>query len=340
MSATDTAGTVQTRARCAALLASAAVALGAAQPGFGAQSGGAAVFPDKPVRMVIASAPGGGTDIVARLLAHKLTETWRQQVVPDNRAGGGGVIATDIVAKAAADGQTLLVQSLGITYGAALYRKLPYDVKRDIAPVAMVATQPFVLAVHPSVAAGSVAELVKLAKSKPGQLRYASGGVSGASHLGGELFRTSAGVDIVHVPYKGTGPGMTALLSGEVHMLIAGVATVLPHAKAGKVRALGVTGAKRIAALPDVPTVAEGGLPGYQFEVWYGLFAPAKTPASILARINADTVRSVREPDAQQQFALAGLEPGAGTVEEFTRYVDAETVKWTRVIREAGIRAD
>ena len=317
-----------------------AAALAAATGVGAAQSGAAARYPDRPVRLVIASAPGGGTDIVARLLAAKLTEAWRQQVVPDNRPGGGGVIATEIAAKAAPDGHTLLVQSSGITYGPALYSKLPYDVARDIAPLALVASQPFVLTVHPSVAAASVAELIKLAKAKPGQIRFGSGGVSGASHLGGELFRTSAGVDIVHVPYKGTGPGMTALLSGEIHMLIVGVATVLPHQKLGKVRALGVTGVKRVPALPDVPTVAEGGLPGYQFDVWYGLFAPGTLPSTLASRINADVNRTLAESDTQQQFAAAGLDAGGGSIAQFKHYVSAETAKWTKVIRAAGIRAN
>ena len=323
--------------RCGAGLA--AALLLAAGPIAAAQSASGA-YPDKPVRLVVASAPGGGTDIVARLLANKLGEAWRQQVVADNRAGGGGVIATDITAKAAPDGHTLLVQSSGITYGPALYAKLPYNVERDIAPLALVASQPFVLTVHASVPAASVAELVKAAKAKPGTIRFGSGGVSGASHLGGELFRTTAGVDIVHVPYKGTGPGMTALLSGEIHMLILGVATVVPHLKAGKVRALGVTGARRVSALPDVPTVAEGGLPGYQFDVWYGLFGPGKLPAALATRINSDVNRVLREPETQQQFVGAGVETGSGSVPEFRQYVSAEIAKWTKVIKAAGIRAD
>jgi tripartite-type tricarboxylate transporter receptor subunit TctC len=290
--------------------------------------------------MVVASAPGGGTDIVARLLARKLSESWRQQVVPDNRSGGGGVIATDITAKAAPDAHTLLVQSSGITYGPALYAKLPYDLQHDIAPVSLIATQPFVLTVHAGVPASSVAELIKVAKAKPGQVRFGSGGVSGASHLAGELFRTSAGLDIVHVPYKGTGPAMTALLGGEIHLLIAGVATVLPHTKPGKVRALGVTGAGRIPSMPDVPTVSESGLPGYRFDVWYGLFAPGRVPHALAVRINGDVGRILREPETRQHFAAGGVEPAGGSVAEFRSYVAAETVKWTKVIREAGIRAD
>jgi tripartite-type tricarboxylate transporter receptor subunit TctC len=321
----------------AAALCSAAAGSASAQTARTAKS---TSYPDKPVRLLIASAAGGGTDIIARLLGNRLSEIWGQPVVADNRPGGGGVISTDILTKALPDGHTLLLQSVGISYAPALYKNLPFDVKRDIAAVALVASQPFVLAVHPSVPAKSVAELIRHAKARPGEVRFGSGGVSGASHLGSELFRTVAGLNMVHVPYKGTGPGMTALLGGEIHMLIVGVATVLPHAKSGKVRALGVTGARRVPAMPDLPTVAEDGLPGYAFDVWYGLFAPAKTPRAILARINADANKALQEAETRQRFAGAGVEPAGGSVEEFSGYLSAEIDKWARVIREAGIRAD
>ncbi len=300
----------------------------------------AATFPERPVRMIAASAAGGGTDIIARLLAQPLTERWGQQVIVDNRPGGGGVIATDIAVKSVPDGYTLLLQSVGISYAPALYKKLPFDVQRDIAAVTIVGSQPFVLAVNPSVPAKSVVELVQLAKSKPGEIRFASGGVSGASHLGSELFRVTAGVNMVHVPYKGTGPGVTALLTGEVHMAIAGVGTMLPHAKSGKVRALAVTGAKRSPAAPDLPTVAENGLPGYAFDVWYGLFAPAKTPRATLNRISSDANAALGDPAAAKRFAGAGIDIIGGNVEESNKVLRAEMTKWARVIREAGIRAD
>ncbi len=318
--------------RLAALAALAACLTAAPAAGAG--------FPERPVRMVAASAAGGGTDIIARLLAHKLTELWGQQVIVDNRPGGGGVIATDITAKAVPDGYTLLLQSVGISYAPALYKKLPFDVRRDISAVTIVGTQPFVLAVHPSLPAKSVAELVQLAKSKPGDIRFASGGVSGASHLGSELFRVTAGVNMVHVPYKGTGPGTTALLTGEVQMAIAGVGTLLPHAKSGKVRALAVTGAKRSPAAPDLPTVAENGLPGYAFDVWYGVFASSKTPRATLDRINAGTSAALRDAETARRFAGSGIDLIGGNVEESNRYLRAEMAKWTRVIREAGISAD
>lgn len=306
----------------------------------GCSTAAAATYPERPVRLLAASAAGGGTDIIARLLAQKLTEVWGQQAIVDNRPGGGGVIATDITAKAVPDGYTLLLQSVGISYAPALYRNLPFDVKRDIVAVTIVGSQPFVVAVHPSLAAKSVSELVALAKSKPGQLRFASGGVSGASHLGSELFRVTAGVDMVHVPYKGTGPGTTALLTGEVQMVIAGVGTILPHAKSGKVRALAVTGAKRSPAAPDLPTVAENGLPGYAFDVWYGVFATSKTPRATLAKINADINTALRDAETIKRFAGAGVDLIGGSVEDSNKYLQAEMTKWSKVIREAGIKAD
>ena len=305
-----------------------------------AGSATAAGFPERPVRMVAASAAGGGTDIIARLLAHKLTDIWGQQAIVDNRPGGGGVIATDITAKAVPDGYTLLLQSVGISYAPALYKKLPFDVRRDIAAVTIVGSQPFVVAVHPSLPAKSVADLVQLAKAKPGDIRFASGGVSGASHLGSELFRVTAGVNMVHVPYKGTGPGTTALLTGEVQMAIAGVGTILPHAKSGKLRALAVTGAKRSPAAPDLPTVAENGLPGYAFDVWYGVFASSKTPRATLQKINADANTALRDAETAKRFAGAGIDLIGGGLEESNQYLRAEMTKWAKVIREAGITAD
>ena len=316
--------------RCIAVAAIASVSTASA----------AATFPERPVRLLAASAAGGGTDIIARLLAQKLTEVWGQQAIVDNRPGGGGVIATDITAKAVADGYTLLLQSVGISYAPALYKNLPFDVSRDITAITIVGSQPFVLALHPSVPAKSVAELVALAKSKPGQLRFGSGGVSGASHLGSELFRVIAGIDMVHVPYKGTGPSTTALLTGEVQMAIAGVSTILPHAKSGKVRALAVTGAKRSPAAPDLPTVAENGLPGYAFDVWYGVFATSKTPRVTLNKINADINKALRDTETIRRFAGAGVDLIGGSVEDSNKYLQSEMTKWAKVIREAGIKAD
>ncbi len=308
--------------------------------GIGIADAGSAAYPERPVRIVAASAPGGGTDIIARLLANKLSEVLKQQAIVDNRAGGGGQIATDTVAKAAPDGYTLLVQGNGISYTTYLYKKLPFDVKRDVVAVTMVGSQPFVLAVHPSVPATSIAELVQLAKAKPGELRFSSGGIGGSSHLGTELLRYRAGVDMLHVPYKGTGPGVTAILNREVHLGMAGVGTVLPHSQGGKLRALAVTGAKRSPAAPDLPTIAENGLPGYAYDVWYGLFAPANTPRDVLARINAAATEALRDPETVKRFAAAGVDVMGGGVEESNRYLRTEMATWEKVIREAGIRAD
>jgi tripartite-type tricarboxylate transporter receptor subunit TctC len=317
------------------LLLAAAVALIAA---YGAHA--AAVFPAKPVRLVVASAAGGGTDINARMLGNGLTAAWSQQVVVDNRAGAGGTIATDIVAKSQPDGYTLLFQSLGISYAPALYKKLPFDVKRDIAPVALVATQPFVVAVNAAVPAKSIAEFIQLAKKSPDQLRYGSGGVGGASHLGTALLLATAGINITHVPYKGTGPAVTALLGNEVQMLIGAMASIAPHARSGRLRMLAVTGSKRSAIIPELPTVQEAGLPGYSFDVWYGLFAPAKTPRAIVEKINADTNAFLNKPQTHQLFAKANVEPMGGSVKAFQDYMRAEMMRWAKVIHDAGIRAN
>jgi tripartite-type tricarboxylate transporter receptor subunit TctC len=297
-------------------------------------------YPNKPVRLVAASAPGGGIDIIGRVVAQRLSESWREQVVVDNRAGGGGVIATGIVAKAPADGYTLLVQSVGVSYVGTLHKEAPFDVVRDLAPVAKVASQPSLLAVHASVPASSLSELLQLAKAKPGQLSFGTGGAGGASHMGTELFAHAAGIKLVHVPYKGTGPSMAALLSGEVNMALVGVATALPHVKAGKIKPIGVSGATRSPILPDIPTLNEAGVRGYEFAGWYGIFAPAHTPRAIVVKINNDIVKALQQPEALQRLAAMGFQPEGGSAEEFAKYFRAEVVKWRKVIQEAGIAAN
>jgi tripartite-type tricarboxylate transporter receptor subunit TctC len=296
-------------------------------------------YPNKPVRLVAASAPGGGIDILGRVVAQRLSETWREQVVVDNRAGGGGVIATGIVAKAPADGYTLLVQSVGVSYVGTLHKEAPFDVVRDLAPVAKVASQPSLLAVHASVPASSLSELLQLAKAKPGQLSFGTGGAGGASHMGTELFAHAAGIKLVHVPYKGTGPSMAALLSGEVNMALVGVATALPHVKAGKIKPIGVSGAARSPILPDIPTISEAGVRGYEFAGWYGIFAPAHTPRAIVVKINNDIVKALQQPEALQRLSAMGFQPEGGSADDFAKYFRAEVVKWRKVIQEAGIAA-
>jgi len=300
----------------------------------------AARYPDRPVRIVAASAPGGGIDILSRLVAQPLSTAWGQPAVIDNRGGGGGTIAIDIVAKSEPNGYTLLAAGPGITYVEALYKKLPFVVSRDIAPVAFFGSQPFVLVIHPGVAAQRLPDLIRLAQAKAGQLRYGSGGVGGASHLATELFRAVAGIDIVHVPYKGTGPAMTALLGGEVHMLVVGLPTAQPHVAAGKVRALAMTGSRRVAAMPEVPAVAESGLPGAEVDIWVALFAPSGTPRPIIETINRAVNAVVKDPAVHRSFEAAGAVPLGASTDEFTRYIGAETVKWQKVIRSAGIRGE
>ncbi len=297
-------------------------------------------YPNKPVRVVVASAPGGGTDIIGRVVAEGLSEVWPQRPIVDNRAGSAGTIATGIVVKSTPDGYTLLVQSLGISYAGALRKNLPFDVTRDIAPVVLLGSQPFLLAVHSSVPVNSVGELIQLAKSKPGQLHYGTGGPGGASHMATELLSTVSGIRLVLVNYKGTGPAMTALLGGEVHLLIVGIATALPHTKAGKIKALGVTGSTRSPLVPDIPTISEAGLAGYEFDVWYGMFAPSKTPRAIIVKINSAVNRALQQSETRQRLAAFGVDPLGGTEEEFARYFRSEVAKWRKVIQEAGIQAD
>jgi len=297
-------------------------------------------WPDKPVRMVVPFAPGGGSDIVARLLAQKTGALWNQSVVVDNRAGGGGVAGTNTVAKSAPDGYTLLLTSISIAYAPALYSALPYNTERELAPCVLLVVQPSILGVHPALPVKSVAELVALAKTKPGEIRYSSGGAGSAPHLAAEIFRSTAGIQLTHVPYKGGGAIVTAVLAGEVQMLFAGVASLLPHVKAGRLRALAVTGTTRSKAAPELPSIAEAGLPGAEFDGWYGLLLPAATPRDIVARINADYNKVLAAADVQERLLASGFEPLGGSPQKFAGYLQAETRKWTKVVRDANIRIE
>ena len=298
------------------------------------------VYPRKPVRLVVPFAPGGGTDIIARTLAQKVGTAWGQSVVVDNRSGGGGTIGTGTVAKAPADGYTLLLSSVSIAYLPALYSSLPFEVARELVPVTLIVTQPSLLVVNPSVNAKSVSELVAFARSKPGELRYSSGGSGSASHLAVEVFRAVAKINLIHVPYKGGGPAITSLLGGETQMLISNMITVVPHVKSGRMRALAVTGNARVKTLPDLPTMAEAGAPGAEFDGWYGLLATAGTPAPVIRTINGEFNRALTADDVRERFAAAGFEPLGGTPEKFAAYLKTETSKWTRVVREADIKID
>lgn len=296
-------------------------------------------YPYKPIRVIAASAAGGGTDILARVVAQGLSELWQRQAVVDNRAGGGGVIATEMVAKSTPDGYTLLVQSFGVSYVGALRKNLPIDVTRDIAPIVLVASQPSLLAVHNSVRVTSVAELIQLAKNKPRQLNYGTSGAGGASHLGTELFSSAAHIQLVPVNYKGTGPAMTALLGGEVHLAMVGISTALAHARAKRIKALGVSGATRSALIPDVPTISET-LPGFEFDVWYGIFGPPKIPRNVILKINTSVNQVLRQPEIRERIAAVGAEPLGGTEEKFVKFFRSEVAKWHKVIQDAEIQGE
>ncbi|MBI4192658.1 MAG: tripartite tricarboxylate transporter substrate binding protein [Betaproteobacteria bacterium] len=300
----------------------------------------AASYPLKTIRMIVPFAPGGGTDIIARLVAQELTQAWGQSVVVDNRGGGGGTVGTQLAAKSTPDGYTMVLCSLGMSYAPALYSKLPYDTEKDLLPISLVATQPFVYVVIPSLGVNSMKDLIALAKSKPGEIRYGSGGSGGSSHLGTELLRMMTGIDLVHVPYKGTGPALTAMLGGEIHIQLIGISSVVPHMKSGRMRALAVSGAKRSSAAPEVPTVAESGVPGYEFDVWYGMLFPAGTPRAIVGKANAEINRVLRSPALTQRFAAVGLEPAGNTPEEFAKMIRSEIVKWHKVVESAKIRVE
>ena len=317
-----------------------ALTAGASAPALAQKSAPATDYPTKPIRMIVPFAPGGGTDIIGRLVAQELGQAWGQTVVVDNRGGGGGTIGTNLAAKATPDGYTMVLCSLGISYAPALYSKLPFDPLKDLTPVSLVATQPFVYVVIPSLGVNSMKELIAMAKAKPGQIRYGSGGAGGSSHLGTELLRTMTRIDMVHVPYKGTGPALTAMLSGEIHVQLIGISSVVPHLKSGRMRALAVSGAKRSAAAPDVPTVAESGVPGYAFDVWYGMLFPAGTPRAIVAKTNAEINRALKSPALSQRFAGVGVEPAGTTAEEFAKMLRTEIAKWRKVVAEANIRIE
>lgn len=317
------------------LLLIVAVIMGAAALDTPAQA-----YPTKPVRMIVPFAPGGGTDIIARLVAQELTQTWGQTVVVDNRGGSGGVIGTQLAVRSTPDGHTMVLCSLGLSYAPALYSKLPYDTEKDLLPISLVATQPFIYVVTPSLGVGSMKDLIALARSKPGQIRYGSGGAGGSSHLGTELLRTMTGIELVHVPYKGTGPALTAMLAGEIQVQLIGISSVVPHMKTGRMRALAVSGARRSAAAPEVPTVAESGVAGYAFDVWYGMLFPAGTPRAIVGKVNTDINRVLKSAALGQRFAAVGLEPSGNSAEAFAKMLRAEIAKWRKVVKAANIRVE
>jgi tripartite-type tricarboxylate transporter receptor subunit TctC len=313
-----------------------ATALGLVTAGANAQT-----YPSKSIRMVVPFPPGGTTDILARTIGQKMAEDWGQPVVIDNRPGAGGNIGSDLVAKAPPDGYTLLMGTISThAINPSLYKKLPFDPARDFAPISRVGTLPNILIVHPSVPVKSVKELIELAKSKPGDLNFASSGVGTSLHLSGELFNSMAGVKLVHIPYKGSSPALADLLGGQVKIMFDNLPSALPHVKAGKLKPLAVTSTKRVAVLPELPTVSESGLPGFEVTSWFAVYAPAKTPKDIVTKLNGEIVKILRSADVKDKLAQLGVDAAPTTPEELATFAKAETEKWGKVVKATGASAD
>ena len=301
----------------------------------------AQTYPSKPIRLIVPFSPGGGVDFTARVVGQKLGEAYGQPVVADNRAGAAGVIGTELVAKAAPDGYTLLLGSAGpLAILPGVSARLPYDPVRDFAPITLVSSMPFVLVVHPSLAVRSVQDLIALARAKPGQLNYASPGSGSTTHLATELFKALAKVDIVHVPYKGVAPAMSDLLAGQVQLTVANIISALPYAKTGRMRGLAVTSARRVSAIPGIPTVGESGVPGYEVTSWNGWLAPAATPPEIIAKLNAELVKAAKAADIAERMATDGGEPLGTTPEQFRQHLIGEIARWRKVVQVAGISVE
>jgi tripartite-type tricarboxylate transporter receptor subunit TctC len=307
---------------------------------FAIESFAQTAYPTKPIRMVNPFPPGGAIDVVGRPVFDRLRGPLGQPVIMDYRAGAGTIIGSELVAKATPDGYTLLATAGQHAINPSVYSKLPYDTLRDFAPVSMLATGPYVVAIHPSVPAANLRALIALAKSRPGKMNFASASPGSGFHMAAEMFKLMTGTDIVHVPYKGGAPATTALLTGEVDMMFSSTAAILPHISSGRIRALAVTTKERFGQLPNVPTIAEAGLPGFEAEAWYGVFAPAATPREIILKLSEAIDRVVKTPEVRQAYAPVGLEPAGGTPQQFnTRFV-ADIQKWAKVAKASGAKAD
>jgi len=306
----------------------------------GAGTAVAQPYPARAIRLVAGFPPGGPSDIVSRALARRMNELLGQPVVVENRSGAGGHIAAELVARAAPDGYTVLLGGSFITIGPSLYRKLAYDVLRDFAPIGLVVSNQYLLVVHPSVPAKNVRDLIAIARRQPGRLNYASAGLGSPPHLSAELMKAMAKLEIVHVPYKGATPALVDLISGQVDLYFGGISAAMPHAKAGRLRALGVTGSKRSTELPEVPTIAEAGLPGYEIATWFGLVAPAGTPAPVVERLNETLKRIVGEPDTRAYLISQGVDPITSSPAEFAALIKSEIPKFARIVKAAGIEPE
>lgn len=297
-------------------------------------------YPDRPLRLIVPYAPGGGTDLTSRLIARRLTENFNQQVIVDNRAGGASNIGCEIAARSAPDGYTLLTAGISFSINVSIFARLNYDPVKDFDPVSLVATVPLIVVVNPSVPATSIRELIALAKAKPGTLNYASGGTGTANHIAGELFKYMTGTDIVHVPYKGGGPALADVIGGQVQLLFNTMTSTVGFMNSGKLRALAVTGAKRSPSVPNLPTVAEAGVPGFDVGAWFGIVVPRGTPRPLVNKLSSEIVRITRQPEAREQFAAQGAEAVGSTPEEFGRHLRVEIDKWAKVAKAANMRAE
>ncbi|HEV7800612.1 MAG TPA: tripartite tricarboxylate transporter substrate binding protein [Burkholderiales bacterium] len=301
---------------------------------------GAGTYPEKPIRLVVAAAPGGASELLARTIAPRMSAAWGQPVIVDHRPGAGGTIGTNVVAKARPDGHTLLIGSIGnLVIASGVYPNLPYDANRDFAPVTNLVNQPIVLVAHPSFEPNTVRELVAYARARPGQVVYASTGIGSAMHLGGELLQKNAGLQLVHVPYKGGGPAVVDLVGGHVPLLFVGLAPALPHIRSGKIKAIAAIGSHRAAVLPDTPTVGET-LPGYKVDYWSGVLAPARTPPAIVSKLNGEIVRYVQTPGVRKRLEDAGFEVLATTPQQFAGTIREELVRWGGIVRSAAIKPE
>ena len=298
-------------------------------------------YPEKTIRLIVPYTPGGTADLLARTVGQKMAESFGQQVIIDNRPGAGGNLGADLAAKAAPDGYTLLMGTVAThAINPHLYPNLPYDAAKDFAPIILLATLPNLLVVNPSLAATNVKQLIALAKEKPGELAYASAGNGTSQHLSGELFKKMTGVDMIHIPYKGSAPAVTDLVGGQVQLMFDNIASSLPQVRAGKLRALAVTGPRRSPVLPDLPTVSEAGLPGFSITSWFALFAPAGTPAKILLRLNKEAAKAIVLQELRQQWLGQGIEPAGGTAEQLAVFRRIDAAQWEKIVRESGARVE
>jgi tripartite-type tricarboxylate transporter receptor subunit TctC len=318
------------------LFVAAVAALVAAESPALAQS----AYPVKSVRFVVPFAPGGGTDIIGRIIAQGLSEGLGQPVVVDNRGGAGSSLGTEIVVKSPADGYTLLFGNISLAFNAALYPKLTYDAQRDLAPVTLAAVQPNIVVINPALPAKNLREFIDLARANPGKYNYASAGVGSGTHLAAELLKMLTKINLVHIPYKGTGPALNDLVGGQVNMMVSTFASALPHVKSGRLRALGVTTAKRSAAAPDVPTLIEAGVPGFDYSTWYGIFAPRGTPKPVVDKLNAATHKLLARDEIKTRLDGQGVEPIMDTPAELAAYLKSETEKWGKVVRATGAKGE